>query len=99
VGSKEHLLWNHLEVRELLARYSDVVVVYFAGHYHHGGYYHDPATGIHHLTLRAILEASPDKGEDCENSFALVDVFHDKLTLQGFGWARAQSRDMAFTQM
>jgi hypothetical protein len=83
-------------MQNLLKRFSDVVVVYFAGHYHHGGYYHDQETSIHHLTLRAILEASADKGDDCENSWAVVDVFPHKLRLRGFGWAKAQSRDLPF---
>jgi manganese-dependent ADP-ribose/CDP-alcohol diphosphatase len=93
-ATDEHLLWNHLELVEILNQNSDVVKAYISGHWHHGGYYRDPESGIHHLTLRAILEASTDKGPDCGNAYAFVDVFPTKISLRGCGWAREQSRDM-----
>eukprot|EP01122_Echinamoeba_exundans_P009824 TRINITY_DN3538_c0_g2_i2.p1 TRINITY_DN3538_c0_g2~~TRINITY_DN3538_c0_g2_i2.p1 ORF type:complete len:302 (+),score=30.86 TRINITY_DN3538_c0_g2_i2:705-1610(+) len=93
-ATDEHLLWNHTDVVRILNQNADVVKAYISGHWHHGGYYRDPSSGIHHLTLRAILEASTDKGPDFGNAYAFVDVYSTKISLRGCGWAREQSREM-----
>lgn len=93
-STDEHLMWNHDEVVALINKNSDVVKAYISGHWHAGGYYRDPVSGIHHLTLRAILEASTDKGPTFGNAYAFVDVFTDKMALRGVGWAAEQSRDL-----
>jgi manganese-dependent ADP-ribose/CDP-alcohol diphosphatase len=53
------------------------VIAWFAGHDHGGGYaFHD---GVHHLTLRGMVEAPVN------NSFALVELYTDFIRVTGFG--------------
>ena len=56
---------------------SQCVVAYIAGHDHAGGY--SLINGIHHLTLKGMVEA-PKK-----NAFAVIEVFPEKLKVIGFG--------------
>ena len=50
-----------------------------------GGYGRDPSTGIHHLTLRGVVETVP--GDD---AFATLTPFADGLFIRGYG--REESR-------
>lgn len=55
-ANARHVLWNHDQVRQILARFSDVVVAWISGHWHEGGYaLHD---NIHHVTIPAVLECN-----------------------------------------
>lgn len=83
------LLWNHEEVVSLCDSYSDVLVAWFSGHYHHGGAQIPPqkevadkaapnARSWAHITVEAILMAE-------EQSFAVVDVFERGVVLNGTG--------------
>jgi manganese-dependent ADP-ribose/CDP-alcohol diphosphatase len=74
------LLWNAPELVSLLDRYSDVVVGWFSGHYHHGGA-QLPSPGTHswaHITVEAILIAP-------EQSFGVVDVHENGIIFTGTG--------------
>lgn len=83
------LLWNHDTLVELCDAYSDVVVGWFSGHYHHGGAQIPTPTQTSssttssrrkwaHITLEAILMAE-------EQSYAVVDVFERGIVLNGTG--------------
>jgi 3',5'-cyclic AMP phosphodiesterase CpdA len=53
------------------------VVAWFSGHYHSGGY--AVRNGVHHLTLRGMVEASE------RNAYAFIELGPDGLRLQGVG--------------
>lgn len=83
------LLWNHETLVALCDSYSDVVVAWFSGHYHHGGAQVPTSTKAAskdapvsrkwaHITVEAILMAE-------EQSFATVDVFERGVALNGVG--------------
>jgi len=74
------LMWNYKEVLAVLREYKDVVVASFSGHAHKGGHARDRTSGIHFRVLEAILE-SPDP----HKTYALLDVYHDRLEVRGFG--------------
>ncbi|CAM9388231.1 unnamed protein product [Discosporangium mesarthrocarpum] len=77
------LLWNYAEVLNLLNEHSDVVVACFAGHAHQGGYVYDKR--IHHRVVEAMVEAAPDMG----GTHAVVEVYSDRLVLNGDGAVRS----------
>ncbi|WP_375583504.1 sialate O-acetylesterase [Cyclobacterium xiamenense] len=71
-----HLL-NSREVLSKIGR-SPALVAWFSGHHHEGNYVQD-AQGLHHLTLRGMVEAqSPVLG-------AAVRVYPDKMVIHGIG--------------
>lgn len=59
------------------------VVAYFAGHDHAGGCARQD--GIHHVTLRSVVEAPPG------NAFAVIEVYRDGLKEIGFGQEPSRS--------
>ena len=69
-------LWNDAAVMAVLERYS-AVKAYFNGHDHDGNYGH--RNGIHYLNFKGMVD-TPD-----QNTFAIVDVYADRLEVQGFG--------------
>jgi len=71
------LIWNHLEINALLEA-SGSVVAYVAGHDHAGGY--GVVNGVHHLTLQAMCDAP-----EGSNAYAIVEVWPDRLEVQGVG--------------
>jgi len=56
-GRPSHLLWNHADVLELMARFPGVVAAWVAGHDHVGG--QEWRRGVLHLTLPGLVEADP----------------------------------------
>lgn len=76
-GGRGHILWDYKEVLEILDA-SSSFSAWFAGHHHLGGY--AMRNGAHHVTLQAILDA-PAEG----NAYAIIDVFQDRLRMNGFG--------------
>lgn len=73
---QRHALWNHAEVRALLARYGNVVA-YLNGHNNAGGY--AAADGIHYVTLEGMLETAT------ETAYAVVEVYEERLVIEGLG--------------
>lgn len=82
------LLWNFPEMFTLLRRFT-CVVAWLSGHDHPGGYAQDEESGVHCVTLEAVLETEP--GVDC---FGRVDVMEDRLVINGRG--RLTSRVLLF---
>jgi hypothetical protein len=74
------IAWNSDEILKLIWSYENLVCIYFSGHYHVGDYLVDPK-GIHHLTLKAILE-TPPLNENNHNSYALVEIFEDQISVK-----------------
>eukprot|EP00058_Branchiostoma_floridae_P021558 XP_002607048.1 hypothetical protein BRAFLDRAFT_68177 [Branchiostoma floridae] len=74
------LLWNYQDVLNILQDFSDVVLAYFSGHDHGGGYHYDSGNEIHHVTLPGVIEVPPGS-----NAFGTVDVFSDRLVMHGVG--------------
>ncbi len=73
----DHLqLWDNQKVLELLNKHK-CVEAWIAGHRHEGSY--EKKEGIHHLTLKSIVEAKS------ETSFGIIEVYQDKLLLKGYG--------------
>ena len=77
-----HNLWNDKVLTELLARYP-CVVAYINGHNHAGNY--GQRDGIHYLTLKGMVDTE-------ENSYAVIEVYADRLVVKGFG--RERSREL-----
>nr|XP_057917591.1 manganese-dependent ADP-ribose/CDP-alcohol diphosphatase [Doryrhamphus excisus] len=73
------LAWNFEELLSIIQRHSSVVC-FIAGHDHDGGYYWDESTGVHHLTLEAVIETPPGN-----NAFGTVSVYEDRMVLKGTG--------------
>lgn len=69
-------LWNNQEVLALLNGYPSVIA-FISGHHHEGGYVRQ--TGIHHVTLKGVVEAGS------ESACGVMDVYAHKLVLRGFG--------------
>ena len=69
-------LWDNQKVIELLEKY-DCVVAWISGHHHEGGYLKKGK--IHYLTLKGMVETQS------VGSFGVMDVYKDKLILNGYG--------------
>lgn len=69
-------LWNNKKVLELIEGKKSVVA-WVSGHHHSGGY--EKVNGIHHLTMKGMVEATK------ETSCGIMDVYADKLMLIGLG--------------
>lgn len=74
------LVWNYDEILDILRSYKDVIIASFSGHAHKGGYIRDEESGIHFRSIEAVLESSPPI-----RTYAIVDVFEDKLVIRGEG--------------
>jgi manganese-dependent ADP-ribose/CDP-alcohol diphosphatase len=74
------LVWNYDEILDILRSYKDVIIASFSGHAHKGGYIRDEESGIHFRSVEAVLESSPPI-----RTYAIVDVFEDKLVIRGEG--------------
>ncbi|GHP01723.1 serine/threonine-protein kinase afc2 [Pycnococcus provasolii] len=79
------LCWNHHEVSACLDEFSDVVLGSVCGHDHHGGYVQSD-TGVHFVTLEAMLEAE-------SNAFGIMSIVPHSddgdelaLVIQGVGY-------------
>jgi len=84
-----HLLGNSDHVLEILQLYGDgIVLAWIAGHDHLGGY--AIQNKIHHVTLPAMLESSPNSTAFAQFTFDLNPV---SLQIHGFG--SVQSRFLA----
>lgn len=78
-SSYDGICWNAVEILNLIGSFKSVVVLYLAGHQHSGGYYYDKDLNLHHLTVNAILETSPD---NFYNAYVNVKVFENKLIIK-----------------
>jgi hypothetical protein len=79
--SGTHNLLNANEVLEVLSDY-DHIVAWLNGHNHDGGY--GNFNMIHFITFRGMLETAT------ENSYALVEVYSNKLWIRGAGREKSQ---------
>lgn len=78
-----HNLWNDEQVVNLLTKYPQVIA-YFNGHNHKGNY--GQKAQVHFLNFKGMVETEQ------ENSFAIVEVFQDRLVVKGFG--REENREL-----
>jgi len=77
-----HNLWNAEALTKLLSEYP-CVTAYINGHNHAGNY--GTKSGIHYLTIKGMVDT-------LKNSYGVVEVYEDRLTLKGFG--RQEDREM-----
>lgn len=78
----KHTAWNSANVRKVLAAYG-CVRAYLCGHNHSGGYGEE--NGIHYLNLPAMV---------CDTNgrtWAMVEVWPDKMVIQGTGHVKNQT--------
>ncbi|GFS25925.1 manganese-dependent ADP-ribose/CDP-alcohol diphosphatase-like [Elysia marginata] len=73
------LAWNSEEILAVLADFPCVIAV-LAGHEHAGWHHIDPATGVQHITVPAIIETKPDS-----NAYATARLYDDSLVITGVG--------------
>eukprot|EP00891_Asterochloris_glomerata_P001963 jgi/Astpho2/1963/Aster-x0511 len=73
-----HLSWTWQEVLSELAAWPRLVRLALHGHDHTGGYAR--VSGIHFVTLEAMLEAP-----DASNAFAVITIFEDYIEIAGQG--------------
>lgn len=76
-----HNLLNYKEVRRILENYNNIVA-WFNGHNHAGNY--GNFNMIHFVTFKGMVET-----ED-QNSFALVEVYKNKIWIRGYGREKSQ---------
>ncbi len=69
-------LWNEADLRVLLAGHPSAQA-WVAGHAHGGGYVYLEA--VHHVTMSGMLMTADS------NSFAIMNLYPDRIVLQGFG--------------
>jgi 3',5'-cyclic AMP phosphodiesterase CpdA len=81
----EHSMWDAERVVELLTAH-DNVAAYFCGHNHDGNY--GEIRGHHFVNFKGVVDT------ETENTFAIVDVYADRLEIRGFG--REVSRTLIF---
>ena len=72
------LLWDNSILLKLFEQFNDVIVAYFCGHFHRGGY--SVVDSIHHITFESILESEDESG-----SFAFVELHQDHVVISGKG--------------
>ena len=77
-------LWNDVEVMAILEKYP-AVVAYFNGHHHDGNY--GQREHIHYVNFKGMVDT------ETENTFAIIEVYDDRLEVQGFG--REESRTLS----
>jgi manganese-dependent ADP-ribose/CDP-alcohol diphosphatase len=70
-----HILWNADEIIALIEKHP-CVRAYLNGHNHAGNY--GQKNGVHYLTLKGMVDT-------VESSYAAVDVFDDRLEVNGYG--------------
>lgn len=80
----KNMVWNHEEVLELLGKYKNTVVAYFAGHHHSGGFCTD-LFGIHHVTMKGIIEHTDN------NAFSVLRFYKNYMAFEGFGDCESMS--------
>jgi manganese-dependent ADP-ribose/CDP-alcohol diphosphatase len=76
-----HNLLNSNEVLALLGNYNNVIA-WFNGHNHAGNY--GNYNMIHFVTFKGMVET------ESKNSFALVEVYNNKIWIRGFGREKSQ---------
>jgi manganese-dependent ADP-ribose/CDP-alcohol diphosphatase len=76
-----HNLLNYKEVLELLGKYKNVIA-WFNGHNHAGNY--GMYNNIHFVTFKGMVET------ERSNSYALVEVFKNKIRIRGSGREKDQ---------
>jgi len=69
-------LWNYQDVIDVLEAHNNVVA-YMNGHNHAGNY--AIKNGIHYVTFQGMLLTAD------QNSFSVVEVFRDRLEVNGYG--------------
>jgi manganese-dependent ADP-ribose/CDP-alcohol diphosphatase len=77
----EHNLFNYRDILTVLSDY-DNIITWFAGHNHAGNY--GNFNMIHFVTIRGMVET------DDSNSFALVEVYKNKIWIKGSGREKSQ---------
>jgi len=76
-----HNLLNYREVNAILEKYHNVIA-WFNGHNHAGNY--GNFNMIHFVTIKGMVET------ESSNSFALVEVWHNKIWIKGSGREKDQ---------
>jgi manganese-dependent ADP-ribose/CDP-alcohol diphosphatase len=76
VPDNVHNLLNYKEVLQILQNYRNIVA-WFNGHNHAGDY--GTFNKIHFVTFKGMVET------DTSNSFAIIDVYNNKLLIRGYG--------------
>jgi len=71
-----HCLYNDAAVLGLIDKHAGTVVAFLNGHNHKGAY--GKRRGVHYLTVKGMVEAA-------ESTYALVDVYGDRLEVTGYG--------------
>eukprot|EP01126_Amoeba_proteus_P048252 TRINITY_DN5569_c0_g2_i5.p1 TRINITY_DN5569_c0_g2~~TRINITY_DN5569_c0_g2_i5.p1 ORF type:complete len:292 (+),score=45.84 TRINITY_DN5569_c0_g2_i5:94-969(+) len=77
-ADERHVMFDNQKILKIFHEHEDVVVAYFNGHYHIGGY--TKSNNIHFYGHQGMLEA-PEDG----NSFSIVHVFMNSLVIEGKG--------------
>ena len=80
--------WNSPEILSLIHSFLGTIVLVLSGHGHEGAHRVD-AAGIHPCLVKAALE-----GDVGTPSHTIVDVYADKIMLQGSGNVRSLSMDL-----
>jgi manganese-dependent ADP-ribose/CDP-alcohol diphosphatase len=77
----EHNLLNYRDILKVLENYGNIIA-WFNGHNHAGNY--GNFNMIHFVTLKGMVET------ELKNSFALVEVYNNKIWIKGSGREKSQ---------
>jgi len=89
-GNCHTLLWNYDTVLNVFLKYPNCVKLVICGHSHHSGYFLDPVSRIHHVTIASPLEA----GESAEETFGMLELHETRAILLGKGGVRSLEMDL-----
>jgi len=81
VPENVHNLLNYKEVLPVLEKYQNIIA-WFNGHNHAGNY--GNFNKIHFVTIKGMVET------ETNNSFALVEVYKNKIWIKGYGREKSQ---------
>jgi manganese-dependent ADP-ribose/CDP-alcohol diphosphatase len=76
-----HNLLNYKQVLEVIGKYMNIIA-WFNGHNHAGNYAN--LNNIHFVTFKGMVET------ETSNSFAIVEVYNNKIWIKGFGSEKSQ---------
>ena len=79
--AEEHNLLNYKDVLTILEGYHNIIA-WFNGHNHAGNY--GNFNMIHFITMKGMVET------ETTNSFALVEVYKNKIWIKGSGREKSQ---------
>lgn len=81
-SNRKTKILNAEEILKIFKKYPGVVKLFLCGHCHEGGYFYDKNMKLAHVTVPSAL--------NYENSFGIIAVTKNKITIQGTGGLKSR---------